>query len=342
MIGDVLTTSVLFEALKQKYPDSKLHYVINSHTYPVVENNPFIDEFIFFTPEIEKSKRKFYSFLKTLKTKNYDAVIDVYGKLSSNLISYFTNAPKKISYKKKLSKLFYTHEIERKKKPEYRSSLALENRMLLLETLNVSFNSIQPKIYLKNEEVNEAKLLLEKSNIDLAKPIFMISVLGSSIEKTYPLKYMSKLLDAIISKTPNSQILFNYIPNQEKDAKEVYNNCLKSTQEQIFFNIYGKSLREFLAITSHCTALIGNEGGANNMAKALNIPTFTIFSPYLNKQNWFGSMEIKKHRAVHLSDFTDYSKKEKELAKKDPKTYYHKFKPEYIIPELESFLGNFE
>jgi heptosyltransferase-2 len=50
MIGDVLATSVLFEAIKQKYPKAKLHYVLNSHTYPVVEHNPFIDKFHFFYP----------------------------------------------------------------------------------------------------------------------------------------------------------------------------------------------------------------------------------------------------------------------------------------------------
>ena len=65
MIGDVLTTSILFEAIKNKYPDSDLHYVINSHTFPVVENNPFIDRFIFITHEIEKNKTSIFIVFKT-------------------------------------------------------------------------------------------------------------------------------------------------------------------------------------------------------------------------------------------------------------------------------------
>ena len=64
MIGDVLTTSLLFELLRDKYPNAELHYLINSHTFPVVENNPFINKFVFCTPEIESSKLKFLSFLK--------------------------------------------------------------------------------------------------------------------------------------------------------------------------------------------------------------------------------------------------------------------------------------
>ena len=41
MIGDVLTSSILFEVL-EKFPNSL--FLINSHTIPVVKNNPFIDK----------------------------------------------------------------------------------------------------------------------------------------------------------------------------------------------------------------------------------------------------------------------------------------------------------
>ena len=40
MIGDVLTSSILFEVLRAKYPNAQLDYLVNSHTLPVIENNP--------------------------------------------------------------------------------------------------------------------------------------------------------------------------------------------------------------------------------------------------------------------------------------------------------------
>jgi heptosyltransferase-2 len=339
MIGDVLTTSILFEALKAKYPKAELHYVINSHTFPVVENNPFIDKFIFITPEIEDSKLKFYNFLKALKKEEYDAVVDVYGKLSSTFIALFSKAKTKIAYHKKHTAFVFSVTIKRLKRPENNSSLAIENRMRLIEPLGVSFKNFSPNIYLKDQEILIAKLYLEDSKINLDKPLFMISVLGSNPIKTYPARYMSKLLDHIVETNTNAQLLFNYIPKQKEEAKTVFDSCLPKTQKHIFFDVFGKSLREFLAITSHCNALIGNEGGANNMAKALNIATFTIFSPYLNKQNWFGENENTKHVAVHLSDFVSYNNTDLKKAKKQPKPYYLKFKPEFIIPKLKPFIN---
>ena len=71
MIGDVLTSSILFEAIKTKHPNYELHYVINSNTHAVVEHNPFIDRFHFVTPEIDKSTFKFFKFLKQLRYEKF-------------------------------------------------------------------------------------------------------------------------------------------------------------------------------------------------------------------------------------------------------------------------------
>jgi len=339
MIGDVLASSILFEALRSKYPQAELHYVINSHTFPVIENNPFIDKIIFITPEIEDSKWRFFQFLKSVRKEKYEIVIDVYSKFSSNLITLFSKAKNKISYHKKYTSFIYSNNIKRLKQSENNASLAIENRLKLLKPLQVDFANITPRIYLTKKEIQDSKQFLESHNIELDKPLFMISVLGSNEHKTYPLKYIATLIDEI-AKVGDSQILFNYIPKQLTAAKKVYDFCKSETQKHVLFNVFGKDLRTFLAITHHCTALIGNEGGAINMAKALQIPTFTIFSPYLNKQNWFGQSETKKHVAVHLSDFITYSEKDLSKAKENPDAYYLKFKPEFIIPQLNLFLTN--
>ena len=100
---------------------------------------------------------------------------------------------------------------------------------------------------------------------------------------------------------------------QELKAKTVYNFCRKETQQYIHFEVFGKSLREFLAITYHCNALIGNEGGAINMAKALNIPTFTIFSPWIIKEAWNMFEDDKTHVSIHLKDVKPELYKDKSL-----------------------------
>lgn len=334
MIGDVLTATVICEALKKE--GYTVHYLINSHTIPVVENNPFIDKIIAFTPEMEKSKLALFPFIKKIRKQKYDIVIDAYGKIGSSLISYFSGAKTTIGYHKKHTTFFYKYTIKRIKKPNHETSLAIENRLRLLEPLGISYQNIKPKIFITSKEKNEAKQLLVSNNINFESPLFMISILGSHPNKTYPALYMAEILDFIIQQKSNAQLLFNYIPHQQEKAKEIFNLCKLETKKHIFFNVYGKNLRQFLAITSYCNALIGNEGGAVNMAKALEVPTFMLFNPALNKANWFGLNEQDKHQALHLKDFINYDMK---AAKKNPEAYYKKFKPTFVFPALKEFLN---
>ncbi|MBR9915535.1 MAG: glycosyltransferase family 9 protein [Algicola sp.] len=343
MIGDVLTTSILFEALKAEHPDSELHYVINSHTYPVVEHNPYIDKFLFVTPKMEHSKPQFFKLLTAIKKENYDAVIDVYSKFSSNLMTKFSGANIKISKYKWYTSYYYTHTFKEAKTPKTNAGLAIENRLQLLEPLCQNIpSSIQPKIYLTAEEIEQAKNLMIQGGINFSKPIFMISVLGSGDQKTYPLPHMAKLIDTIVEVT-NGQLLFNYIPKQIHEAKTVYNFCKPQTKSHIYFDIFGKSLRSFLAITYHCTALIGNEGGAVNMAKALGIRTFTIFSPWIMKEAWNMFENGTSHVSVHLRDVKPelYEHKSLKEIKNDVVSLYQVFPPELIIPKLTKYLKQF-
>ncbi|MBJ7879343.1 glycosyltransferase family 9 protein [Gelidibacter salicanalis] len=340
MIGDVLASSILFEALKAKYPDAVLHYVINSHTFPVVEHNPYIDKLVFFTPEMKHNKGPLWHFIKSIRKEQYDVVVDVYSKPLSILMTLFSGAKTRISKYKYYTYFIYNHPIIYANKARTNASLAIENRLKLLEPLGIEGTIIKPKIYLTQEEIEVSNAFLKQYHLNLSKPLFMISVLGSDPNKTYPFPYMAEVIDTIVAQT-QGQVLFNYIPKQINEAKAIYDLCKKETQNQIYFDVYGENLRMFLAITKHCTALIGNEGGAVNMAKALDIPTFTIFSPGLSKENWNMFEDGKNHVSVHLQDYINYSKNTLDDAKKNPQPYYLKFKPEYIIPTLTVFLKAF-
>ena len=153
MIGDVLATSILFEAIKQNYPNAELHYVLNSHTYPVVEGHPHIDQFHFFTPEHEKSKLKLWQFANLLRREKFDVVIDAYSKLSSNIMALRSKAKTRISIDKGRNKLIYNHVFKNKSKARTNAGLAIENRLQLLQPLDIDpAQIIKPKIHLSEAE----------------------------------------------------------------------------------------------------------------------------------------------------------------------------------------------
>ncbi|WP_281990415.1 glycosyltransferase family 9 protein [Aquimarina aggregata] len=340
MIGDVLTSTIICEALRKEYPNATIDYLVNSSTRPVLTENPFFDKIIEFKNQYRESKIDFYHFLVSIKKSKYDLVIDAYGKLESNLISLFSKAPKRVSFYKWYTQFIYTQVIHRASEPITNASIAIENRLRLVFPENrITSEIIKPKIFLTEDEKQIANEYLKSNHITQNKPLIMISVLGSSPNKTLPFKYMAKVIDEIVS-TTGANVLFNYMPNQEKDARTIYNLTNYKTQKHIHFDVFAKSLRGFIAILSHCDALIGNEGGAVNMAKALNLPTFTIFSPWIIKKDWNMFEDGIENDSIHLIDIKPelYAGNSPKKMKDQSLELYQEFSSEYIIPKLRNYL----
>ena len=345
MIGDVLTTSILFEALCREYPEAELHYLIFPHTRAVVENNPFIDKIIEFDPAIGKDPIKFLKFLNFIRKESYTVIIDIYSKISSGIIAKYSGASVRIGFHKIYTRTFYTQTFNYKEKPETQAGLAIENRMQVLEALDINLpRELKPKLFIsaKEKEIFRKKLL--KNGINLDQTLIMCGVLGSSSMKTYPEKYMSSILDMLIKQSPTVQILFNYLPWQKNAARKIYMQCNSNTKSQIFFYIYENSLKGFILNCANCDFYFGNEGGAANIMKALDKPTFSIHSPQIKKDYWAIYEDGKKHVSVHLEDF------QPELFKQCPRRYnkklntafYQKMKPELISSKLSNFLKNLD
>ena len=341
MIGDVLVSSILCELLKQELETGEIHYLINEQTFPVIQNNPFVDEIVIFTKKAQQSKIHFYQFLKAISQENYDVVIDVYGKLESNLISLFSGAAIKISHHKWYTNFIYSHRVNGAKNIASEIGLAIENRVsFLAPILEKKVGQIPPpKIYLSEQEIVEAKNYLLHAAIDLSKPVLMLGILGSGKHKSYPLPFFAEFVNQIAELT-NATLLFNYIPAQQNEAQHLFDLCSEAAKAKIKFDVFAPSLRKFLGILHHCNALIGNEGGAIHMAKALQVPTFSIYSPWVTKLAWHTFNENTQNIAVHLKDYMPqlFENKSRKELKQQSIEMYEFFEPRFIQEELTTFL----
>jgi heptosyltransferase-2 len=343
-IGDVLTSTILCNNLKKQFPLATIDYMCYTNSVDVLIGNTNIDNVIPLSHKVRKNYLSLFKFIFEIRAKKYDVVIDVYNKLETNLITLFAGANIKIAYHKWYTTIFYTHNLKRFEntgKPKY--GFAIDNRLLLLDPLNLDQNLIDPypKLFVSPEENEETIALFEKHKIDRNKKTIMISLLGSEKNKTYPLEYMAKVVE-YVANDKDVTILFNYFDNQIEDAKSIYNSCSQETQEKIRFDIFGKDLRSFIAIMNQCDMIIGNDGGAINMAKALNKPAFIIFSPFIEKNIWATFEDGLKNISVHLKDFrpelfTDIDHGE---IKKNYASLYQLLAPELFKDKIDFFINN--
>ena len=76
------------------------------------------------------------------------------------------------------------------------------------------------------------------------------------------------------------------------------------------------------------------------MAKALNVPSFSIYSPWVSKMGWHTYAD-QKNIAVHLNDFKPnlfHQKTNKEI-KARVNELYGAFEPDLFMNELIAFAG---
>jgi ADP-heptose:LPS heptosyltransferase len=341
-VGDVLISTIICNNLKKKYPNATIDFMCYTNSVDVLIGNPNIDNVIVLPHKIRKSYFSLFKFIFEIRSKKYDVVIDVYNKLETNLITLFTGASIKVAYHKWYSSIFYTHNLKRfdnTKDTNY--GLAIENRLLLLEPLNLDKNTLDPfpKLFVSSKENEDTITLFEQHRIDKNEKVIMISLLGSEQNKTYPLEYMTKVVE-YVANHENVTILFNYFESQIEDAKKIYNSCSKETQEKIHFDLLGSDLRSFIAIMNQCDVIIGNDGGAINMAKALNKPSFTIFSPFVEKKIWATFEDGLRNISVHINDFKPelIANLHHDEIKKNYSSLYQEFTPELFKDKIEFFM----
>lgn len=319
-MGDVLVTSTILPLLKNKYPDAEISFLLEEKHARILIGNPYIDQFLFFRESLKDT-------ISEVKAQKFDLVIDLYSKLETAAITFFSGAGTRIGFFKKYTRFFYTHPVKRDNRVKSKNTtLGIEHRLLLLEPLGIPFQEAFPKVYLTDEEIRNANEVLAKYGLSENDPLIMISTFGSSEEKTYPLEYMAELLNDIAACKPEAKILCNYLPSQKKLFEELLTLISAETKKAVVQDFDTKDLREFAAVTRLCRCLIGNEGGATNVSKALGVPTFTIFSPHIRLSDWAWSSRAEVDRFLHISDFV-----------KDSITYQD-FKPSFLKNELENFL----
>lgn len=112
-INNMLTSTIICNNLRTKHPDAIIDYMCYPNSVVVLKENPNIDNIIPLENKIRKSYPKLLQFIFQTKKKKYDAVIDVYCKLETNLITLFSGAKYKVSYKKWYLPVFYNYSYER-------------------------------------------------------------------------------------------------------------------------------------------------------------------------------------------------------------------------------------
>ena len=180
-IGDVVMTLPILKPLKELYPDSRLTFLTGLKAAELLRNNPYIDEilgydaFWFYTKVGKKALMDYFRFLKVLRRRVYDLVIEARGDIRDiALLAYLSKSRYKVSYKVGGGGYLLTHVVpyeEVKHKVEYHLDIVrflggditgLEWRIYLTpEEKTALWNNLRTKKLITNQVGKQIKYLLE-------------------------------------------------------------------------------------------------------------------------------------------------------------------------------------
>ena len=113
-IGDVVFTTPAVHALRRRFPDAHITYIVEPASAPVVAGNPHLDEVI-----VAPRRRGVLGLLddlalgRRLRAGRFDLAIDFHGGPRASLLTWLSRAPVRIGYQIAGRSWIYTRRVAR-------------------------------------------------------------------------------------------------------------------------------------------------------------------------------------------------------------------------------------
>lgn len=93
-IGDVILSTVVFENLREYFPNAKIDYLTEKPSNIILDKLPFLSEIILLTEKVLwQDLNKYFR-----SVEKYDLVLDFFSNPSTALITYFSGAKYKAGF----------------------------------------------------------------------------------------------------------------------------------------------------------------------------------------------------------------------------------------------------
>lgn len=260
-LGDVILTTPVVCAIKKKFPDSKITYLVKEEYKDILRNNPHIHKILSLSNE-DRSIIKIISLALKLK-KEYDIVIDLHLNFRSFIITLFSRA-RVYKYRKNIFKrwilvlysyaravLFLLPEIFKGEDDN-----VVKNYFYALMKLDIKYNNELPEVF-----------IVPQNNL---RDAIGISPGG----KWFTKRWLPERFFEIVYHISKKHRIFMF--GDEKD-KALIHRIKNSVSNKIVDYSGMTSIPELVSLISQCRILITNDSAPMHIAVALKVPVIALF-----------------------------------------------------------------
>jgi len=283
-IGDILLTTPFVRALRKKFPDSQIDYLIKSEYVELIANNPHINNKYKF--EANNGLGEILNWRFQIKSNDYDAIFDFHRNIRTLMMTKFNGGTNSGKYNKRYFKRF----------------------MMVKFGINL-YDKITPVSERYLEVGSNYNLVNDGLGLDLftntnsplhqlVKPTSQIKIViapGAGFQtKRWPSGYFAQLADLLINKFDVQIILIG--SNEDLSISEEIKAQMKGA---VIDAIGTGSILDTTEIIKNSHALISNDSGLMHIAVSQKIPVLAIFGSTTEELGFFPYSDQYKVLEVH-------------------------------------------
>lgn len=196
-LGDVLFSTATIRNIRRNYPDSFIACVIPGRCYPVLKDNPHLDEILIFDEkEHHKSTLAKLKFVQLLKSKKFDIAFILHRSLTRALICRLAGIPQRVGYYTKKRGFLLTKKIV----PVAMDSLhRIDYYLNVIEKAGLKIEDRYPEFFINDADIKFVDDFLDKKSISKGDFLVAINPGGNWLPKRWPEASWAKLADRLIS-----------------------------------------------------------------------------------------------------------------------------------------------
>lgn len=268
-LGDVVHSLPFLNALKDRFPEASIHWVIAGGFHEVLQGHPLIDRLWVIDKEQWKrpsKMRETFSGLRelfaALGRERFDLVVDLQGLLRSGIIAFASGCPQRIGFQeaREGSRFFYTHRVR-----GGRNIHAVDRYLKVAEFLGC----------------------------DIRHPIFSFPSLGALPASLFPMHspfreyaVMAPSAGSEVKRWPAerlgwlaSKLPFPSLVVAGREDVHLAQEVVAASKGKAVSLAGRTSLKQLAALIRDARFLVSADTGPIHIAAALNVPVFAVFGP---------------------------------------------------------------
>jgi lipopolysaccharide heptosyltransferase II len=286
LIGDVVFTTPAIRALRRRFPDAWISYLVEPEAAPVLRNNPHLNE-VLVAPRPRGWHRLYAEVLlaRQLRAARFDLVIDLHGGPRSSWLALATSAPRRIGYDVVGRGWMYTTRVHRPR--ELRPRHSVRNQWDLLGPLGIDPPDPRRDPTEMPENPAAATVVtsrLAEAGIRSTETVIVVHVSAGNPFRRWPATAFVDLVEGLATADPARRIVVTSGPSDAGARQRIIEMARRRLADSHADQVIDSGefdLDELRALMSRAALFIGGDSGPLHIASTTSVAIVGLYGPTL-------------------------------------------------------------